>query len=198
MTDRSNRIITPQELEGVNITAANLPPGPIFSVGGNGTPKVTMHRDGSLEFSTDHDPDEAARAFWEAVQRSTPDAMTQEFGATLKARINAELAAGEKTQKQVQRLDQMAAAWKDRLPATINRDTVVEAIHHVTRPDGENGPGDPRQAAYDAVFAYIRQRPRDFLPATVVDRNAMIWHAVHVALDACGIPKADTQREEER
>ncbi|KPC91158.1 hypothetical protein ADL27_31855, partial [Streptomyces sp. NRRL F-6602] len=38
---------------------------------------------------------------------------------------------------------------------------------------------DPRQPAYDAVFAYIPTLPRDFLPATVVDRNAMIWHAVH-------------------
>lgn len=41
-----------------------------------------------------------------------------------------------------------------------------------------------RQPAYDAVFAYIRQQPRDFLPATVVDRNAMIWRAVNAALDA--------------
>lgn len=50
---------------------------------------------------------------------------------------------------------------------------------------------DPRQAAYDAVFAYIRSQPRDFLPTTVVNRNAMIWHAVHAALDAVGIPSKD-------
>ncbi|MEU6597898.1 hypothetical protein [Streptomyces flaveolus] len=43
---------------------------------------------------------------------------------------------------------------------------------------------DGRQPAYDAVFAYIRQQPHDFLPTNVVDRNAMIWHAVHAALDA--------------
>ncbi|MEV5957261.1 hypothetical protein AB0M11_26430 [Streptomyces sp. NPDC051987] len=43
---------------------------------------------------------------------------------------------------------------------------------------------NPRQPAYDAVFAYIRQQPVDFLPATVVDRNAMIWRAVNAALDA--------------
>ena len=47
---------------------------------------------------------------------------------------------------------------------------------------------DPRQPAYDAVFAYIRQQPRDFLPTTVVGRNAMIWRAVHAALDAMGVP----------
>jgi hypothetical protein len=47
---------------------------------------------------------------------------------------------------------------------------------------------DPRQPAYDAVFAYIRSQPRDFIPTTVVERNAMIWHAVHAALDAVGVP----------
>jgi hypothetical protein len=47
---------------------------------------------------------------------------------------------------------------------------------------------DPRQPAYDAVFAYIRQQPRDFLPTTVVERNAVIWSAVHAALDAIGFP----------
>ncbi|GAA3590826.1 hypothetical protein [Streptomyces osmaniensis] len=61
--------------------------------------------------------------------------------------------------------------------------------------DVTEGP-DPRQAAYDAVFAYIRQQPCDFLPTTVVDRNAMIWHAVHAALDAVGIPRADSTNEE--
>jgi len=107
------------------------------------------------------------------------------------------VAAGQKAQKQVARLDQMATAWKERLPEVINRDTVVEAVHQVTRPDGENGPGDPRQPAYDAVFAYIRQQPRDFLPTTIVGRNAMIWDAVHAALDAIGIPrKTDTTKED--
>jgi len=102
------------------------------------------------------------------------------------------LAAGQRAQKQVERLDQMATAWKERLPEAINRDTVVEAVHQVTRPNDQAPGGDPRQAAYDAVFAYIRQQPRDFLPATVVDRNAMIWHAVHAALDAIGIPKKES------
>ncbi|MEU2402788.1 hypothetical protein ABZ609_00380 [Streptomyces rubiginosohelvolus] len=42
----------------------------------------------------------------------------------------------------------------------------------------------PRNPSYEAVFAYIRNQPVDFLPRTVVDRNAMIWGAVHAALDA--------------
>lgn len=69
----------------------------------------------------------------------------------------------------------------------------LAAIKHIREAAGPVPPGtDPRQAAYDAVFAYIRQRPRDFLPATVVDRNAMIWHAVHAALDAAGVARLDT------
>ncbi|MFF6904544.1 hypothetical protein ACFY9Q_01210 [Streptomyces sp. NPDC012389] len=43
---------------------------------------------------------------------------------------------------------------------------------------------DTERPAYNAVFAYIRSQPRDFLPATVVDRNAMIWRAVAAALTA--------------
>jgi hypothetical protein len=49
------------------------------------------------------------------------------------------------------------------------------------------------------VFAYIREQPRDFVPTTLVDRNAMIWHAVHAALDAMGVPgPAPALTEEER
>ncbi|ACX71188.1 hypothetical protein pZL12.111c [Streptomyces phage ZL12] len=51
-------------------------------------------------------------------------------------------------------------------------------------------PADPKQPAYDAVFAYIRSQP-DVLPATVVERNAMIWRAVHAALAAAPPAPAD-------
>lgn len=52
--------------------------------------------------------------------------------------------------------------------------------------DARQTTGDdaPRQPAYDSVLAYLRSQPTDFLPTTVVERNAMIWHAVHAALDA--------------
>lgn len=46
--------------------------------------------------------------------------------------LNAEL---KEAQRKVERLDQMATAWAERLPETISRDTVVEAIHQVTRPE---------------------------------------------------------------
>jgi hypothetical protein len=78
--------------------------------------------------------------------------------------------------------------------------------HHCSAHDPEEVPdAEPaatqaalRQPAYDAVFAWLRKQPVDFLPVTVVGRNAMIWHAVHAALDAV-LPadsgRADTLRE---
>ncbi|MFJ6559929.1 hypothetical protein ACIQMV_08610 [Streptomyces sp. NPDC091412] len=51
-------------------------------------------------------------------------------------------------------------------------------------PDEPTAPGpDPRQPAYDAVFAYLR-RLGDRMPADPNHRNAIIWRAVHEALDA--------------
>lgn len=52
---------------------------------------------------------------------------------------------------------------------------------------------DPRQPAWDAVFAYIRTLSRDALPGSIVERNAVIWRAVNAALVALGYPDADTQ-----
>lgn len=79
--------------------------------------------------------------------------------------------------------------------ALAGRRDAVSRIREAARPAGTaEAPAaagqheDFRQPAYDAVFAYIRQQPLDFLPTTVVDRNAMIWHAVHAALDAVGVP----------
>jgi hypothetical protein len=42
---------------------------------------------------------------------------------------------------------------------------------------------DPRQPAYDAVYEYIRKLG-PYLPPNPVHRNAIIWRAVHAALDA--------------
>lgn len=47
--------------------------------------------------------------------------------------VGSELEAGRAAQRKVQRLDQMATAWKERLSKTISRDTVVDAVHQVTR-----------------------------------------------------------------
>ncbi|GGV91808.1 hypothetical protein [Streptomyces massasporeus] len=42
---------------------------------------------------------------------------------------------------------------------------------------------DPRQPAYDAVWAYIRALGV-YMPPTTAHRNAVIWRGVHAALDA--------------
>ncbi|ARX81568.1 hypothetical protein SMD44_00966 [Streptomyces alboflavus] len=49
---------------------------------------------------------------------------------------------------------------------------------------------DPRQPAYDAVYAHLSALG-DHMPADRVHRNAMIWRAVHAALDAME-PQLDT------
>jgi hypothetical protein len=47
---------------------------------------------------------------------------------------------------------------------------------------------DPRQPAYDAVYAYIRDLPGDPHSYESVCRNAAIWKAVHAVLDAVEAP----------
>lgn len=83
-----------------------------------------------------------------------------------------------------------------------HRTRYVREMHALLAPTRELEPpivpdSGLRQAAYDAVFAYLRTQPRDSVPTTVVDRNAMIWRAVHAALDAAGIPTTDQQPEED-
>lgn len=41
---------------------------------------------------------------------------------------------------------------------------------------------NPRQPAYDAVYAYLASTTR--VPGDLVTRNAIAWRAVHAALDA--------------
>lgn len=43
----------------------------------DGRPLVTIHPDGRVELGDGYEPDEAARAFWDAVQRLSPES----FGA---------------------------------------------------------------------------------------------------------------------
>jgi hypothetical protein len=56
----------------------------------------------------------------------------------------------------------------------------------------------PRQPAYDAVYAVIRQYPT----RTVGDydsaaENARVWRAVEAALDAMGVPTGDRPADAE-
>lgn len=63
---------------------------------------------------------------------------------------------------------------------------------------------DARQPAWDAVYGYLRTLPRDQLPTSIVERNAVIWRAVNAALVALGYedteqrptPLADALRDQ--
>lgn len=44
--------------------------------------------------------------------------------------------------------------------------------------------------AYDAARAFIRTKPHDYMPTTIVERNALIFGAVNAALDAAPEPHA--------
>lgn len=126
--DLSQIIVSADQITG---NVIRLTPTPIFEARGhNGQPIVTVHHDGHLEYGPGYQPDHAARQFWDAVEQH---ARNIQYGAPMNATINAHLKAGEEAERKVQRLDQMATAWKERLPETINRDTVVDAIHQVTR-----------------------------------------------------------------
>jgi hypothetical protein len=126
--DLSQIIVSADQITG---NVIRLTPTPIFEARGhNGQPIVTVHHDGHLEYGPGYQPDQAARQFWDAVEQH---ARNIQYGAPMNATINAHLKAGEEAERKVQRLDQMATAWKERLPETINRDTVVDAIHQVTR-----------------------------------------------------------------
>ncbi|MCF0086677.1 MULTISPECIES: hypothetical protein [unclassified Streptomyces] len=140
--DQPNEITSVDNADGrlairsSDIQAVKVAPPPVISIRGEGgEPLVDIHPDGRIEYGSGYQPDEAAQALWAAVQRWAPDPMAQQYGAPLTARINAELAAGQAAQRKVERLDEMAQAWSERLPDAISRDTAVQAIHQVTRGD---------------------------------------------------------------
>lgn len=64
----------------------------------DGQPMVTIHPDGRMEFGESYVPEKAAGAFWEWVKKLAPDPAVREFGAPLKARIDQELARGERAE----------------------------------------------------------------------------------------------------
>ncbi|MFB9485592.1 hypothetical protein ACFFSH_40495, partial [Streptomyces filamentosus] len=69
-------------------------------------------------------------------------------------------------------------------PSWSAGDTPIPSTHHQTHHfDTTARPTDPRQPAYDAVYAHIRELG-DHMPPNPVHRNAMIWRAVHAALGA--------------
>lgn len=56
----------------LNVIEFPPPPPDIRIIGADGTPLVTIHPNGELEYGPSYTPDEAARAFWDALRRLAP------------------------------------------------------------------------------------------------------------------------------
>jgi hypothetical protein len=118
------------------IQAVKNPPPPIVHITGtNGQPLVSIHPDGRTEFGEDYQPDEAAQAFWDAVQRLTPPAMVREYGAPLTTRINAELAAGEAAQTKLEAITQAVVLWRDRPGGDVGLAIALAGILDTEQPE---------------------------------------------------------------
>ena len=59
------------EIARLFMIAEPAPPD-ITILGENGASLVTIHPTGELEYGPDYTPDEAARAFWDALRRLAP------------------------------------------------------------------------------------------------------------------------------
>jgi hypothetical protein len=122
-------------ISSTNIQAVQIAPPPVLSARGDRGTLWAIHPDGRVELGDGYTPDEAAASFWEAVQRLAPDTMTREFGAPLKARINAELAAGERAQKQVDAISEAVILWRDRPGGDVGLAIALAGILDTEQPE---------------------------------------------------------------
>jgi hypothetical protein len=122
-------------ISSTNIQAVQIAPPPVLSARGDRGTLWAIHPDGRVELGDGYTPDEAAASFWEAVQRLAPDPMTREFGAPLKARINAELAAGELAQKQVEAITEAVILWRDRPGGDVGLAVALAGILDAEQPE---------------------------------------------------------------
>jgi hypothetical protein len=108
------------------ITAAQPMAGQISIHGSDGHPLVTIHIDEQhIEYGPGYEPDDAARAFWDAMQRHMPSPMVRQFGQPLTDSINAELKAGQEAQQTVERVRSLA---NDMLQAQHGVDLEADGI----------------------------------------------------------------------
>ncbi len=106
-------------VDSSQIQAVQITPPPIIAITGqNGRPLVAVHPDGRLEYGDGYTPDDAAQAFWDAVERLSRNL---QYGAPLNASIDAELAAGQRAQDTLKTLAPMLQGL-DRLLTTSSRD----------------------------------------------------------------------------
>jgi hypothetical protein len=117
------------------IQAVKTPPPVIHIAGTNGQPLVSIHSDGRTEFGEGYQPDEAATAFWDAVQRLVPPVMVREYGAPLTARINAELAADEAAKKKLQAITEAVILWRDRPGEGVGLAIALASILDAEKPE---------------------------------------------------------------
>lgn len=55
------------------VQTVSINPPPVITINGtDGQPMVSIHPEGRIEYGPDYQPDEAARAFWDAIQRWYP------------------------------------------------------------------------------------------------------------------------------
>lgn len=86
--NQHSQVISNAELADTAISAAKLGAATI-SIPFNGQPMVTIRPDGRLEFGPDYHPDDAARAFWDAVLRLQPTLEQQTGIKDVEARLRA-------------------------------------------------------------------------------------------------------------
>jgi hypothetical protein len=134
MTDHES-VLSAQDPENVAITANTIQDSLLSIPVGNSQPLVTIHPDGRLEFGDDYQPDEAAQLFWQAVQRFAPTQMEQQFGKPLAARIDAELAAGERAQQWVEALTEAVVLWRNRPGGDVGLAIALSGILDTDKPD---------------------------------------------------------------
>ena len=90
-----------------SITAADPLPGNIvIRPVHNRPPLVTIHPDGTLEYGPDYTPDEAARVFWDAMA-ARAQSMETLYGRGLSESVNQHLAAGEKAEAAIERVQRV-------------------------------------------------------------------------------------------
>lgn len=103
------------------VTAAQFIP-PSIVIRGESGPLVTIHPDGRLEYGPGYEQGEAARLFWEAMRQWAPAPMEREFGRPLAQTINADLARGQKAERQVEQAKALVGKWRE---AAAQRDDAV-------------------------------------------------------------------------
>ncbi|WP_416520095.1 hypothetical protein [Streptomyces achromogenes] len=125
----------PFTISNSDLQAIRIAPSPVISARGDHGIIWAIHPDGRVELGDGYTPDEAAASFWEAVQRLAPDPMTREFGAPLKARINAEPAAGERAQKRVEAITEAVILWRDRPGGDVGLAIALASILDTEQPE---------------------------------------------------------------